>query len=84
MTDNTEAYIKRIKEFLDKRPMGRGIVVFWDGEKMEYIDVSNENALHAAEFATRYRDDVLREVGLQDFLYERSIGAITGNTREAE
>lgn len=61
---------KRINDWLDEYPARRGAVVIFDDSDMSFTDLANLSGLHAAEFATKYRDYVLKNVGLDDFMYE--------------
>lgn len=61
---------KKVNDWLDEYPARKGAVVFFDGATFEMQDFTNLPGLHAAEFATKYRDFVLKQVGLNDFMYE--------------
>lgn len=65
-----EVFRDKVNTWLDKYPSRKGVVVFFDGATFEMQDFSNLPGQHAAEFATKYRDSVLKAVGLKDFMYE--------------
>lgn len=65
-----EVFRKKVNDWLDEYPARKGVVVFFDGATFKMQDWSNLPGQHAAEFATKYRDFVLKEVGLKDFMYE--------------
>lgn len=65
-----EEFKKKVNDWLDDYPRSKGVVVFFDGDSFEMQDWSNLPGQHAAEFATKYRDYVLKQVGLKDFMYE--------------
>lgn len=66
-----EEFRDKVNKWLDEYPSRKGVVVFFDGATMQMQDFSNLPGLHAAEFATKYRDFVLKEVSLDDFMYEK-------------
>jgi hypothetical protein len=66
---SNEGKLDTIKDILEDRT--KGIVVIWDEQLMTWIDYSSGvPGHHAAEFATKYRDSVLKQSGLKDFMYE--------------
>jgi hypothetical protein len=65
-----EEFRKKVNDWLDEYPARRGVIVFFDGNTFKMQDWSNLPGHHAAEFATKYRDFVLKNVGLDDFMYE--------------
>lgn len=65
-----EEFRKKVNDFLDNYPSKKGVVVFWDDDDLTIQDWANVSGLHAAEFASKYRDMVLDNVGLSDFMYE--------------
>jgi hypothetical protein len=65
-----EEFRKKVNDFLDNYPSKKGVVVFWDDDDLTIQDWANVSGLHAAEFASKYRDMVLNNVGLSDFMYE--------------
>lgn len=65
-----EEFRKKVNDFLDNYPSKKGVVVFWDDDDLTIQDWANVSGLHTAEFASKYRDMVLNNVGLSDFMYE--------------
>ena len=65
-----EEFRKKVNDFLDNYPSKKGVVVFWDDDDLTIQDWANVSGLHTAEFANKYRDMVLNNVGLSDFMYE--------------
>lgn len=65
-----EEFKRLVNDWLDSYPSRKGCVVFFDGNTFEVQDFANLPGHHAAEFATKYRDSVLKNVGLSDFMYE--------------
>jgi hypothetical protein len=70
VVSDIEDFRARVNNFLDNYPSKKGIVVFWDDDELTITDWANVSGLHAAEFATKYRDMVLKNVDLKDFMYE--------------
>lgn len=67
-----EEFRAKVNKFLDEYPRHKGVVVFWDDTDLTIQDWANVSGLHAAEFATKYRDMVLKSVELDNFMYEES------------
>lgn len=50
-----------IMDWLREYPTRRGIVVLFDEATLSFHDIANTSGMKAAEFATRYRDFILKE-----------------------
>lgn len=61
---------KRIISWLEDYPNKKGVVVLFDDESSELIDLANVSGLRAVEFATRYKKFVQEQVGVKDMLIE--------------